>query len=229
MILPRSLFLVFALVSSFTIVWAQAGCDTYFPMRAGVTWSRDYYDGEGKLLRSSRAVLTASETNPAAVVVAETTPRGPEKTLHTTRYTMTCTAADLVIDLAAKVNTSYFDMPGRTVQAISPGLVYPHAMSVGTALPSTGLVVTYWEGDSEVMRNTTLIQNRRVTGREVKTVAAGSFDCLVIEEDHTFDDGQEIQQTQIKIWLSKGVGIVATESFEAGKRGAYSELSALQR
>lgn len=229
MVLQRRLFLLFSLLACLTSVWAQSGCDTYFPMRAGVSWSRDYYDGEGKLLRSSRTVLTASETNPAAVVVAETTPRGPEKTLHTTRYTMTCTEADLVIDLAGKVNTSFFDMPGRTIQAVSPGLLYPHALSVGTALPSTGLVVTYWEGDSEVMRNTTLIQNRRVTGREVKTVAAGAFDCILIEEDHTFDDGKEIQHSQVKIWLSKGVGIVATESLQDGKRTAYSELRELQR
>lgn len=228
MILTRHLLLL-GLFSCFTHLWGQSGCDTYFPLRAGVAWERTYYDGEDAYPRSSRAELTASGTNPAAFLVTETMTRGPQKAVQTIKYEMTCTEAGLVIDLAGKVTNSFASPPDRTVHAQCPGLVYPNSLSVGAALPSTELVVSYMAGDTVDRRHTTRIHNRQVTGQEIKSVAAGTFECLVIEEDHDFTDGKEKHLTRIKIWLSPGNGIIATESFQAGKRSAYSELSALQR
>lgn len=229
MIIFRSLFLLASLLACWVPLSGQTGCDTYFPMRPGATWQKDFYDAEGTLLRTSHVKLTAVVADPSAVMVVETMERGPEKKLHTSQYAMTCTESGLVIDLAGKVNSAYISIPARTIEAASPGLVYPNSLAVGTTLPSTTLVVNYMDGESVSMRHTTLIHNRRVTGQEVKQVAAGSFDCLVLEEDHLFDDGETQQHSTVKIWLSPGCGIVATESLLDGKRTAYSELSGLQR
>jgi hypothetical protein len=230
MILTRCLILLVGLISGLAPLFGQAGCDTYFPMRAGVAWEMIHYGDAGTRTGFSRTELTAKEAVAGqTVLLATTTSRHePQNEEHTISYDMTCLGTGVGIDMRSSLGY-ISSSPGIKTHFESSNLVYPNNMSVGMTLPSAKLILRIVVGNVEQSRHTRVIRNRQVTGQEIKSVTAGTFECLVIEEDHDLIDGQNKLRSHIKIWLSPGNGIIATESFDKGKRTGYSELSALQR
>ena len=229
MLITRCIILLVGLFSCLAPLFGQSGCDTYFPMRAGAVWEMIHYDDAGTRTGFSRTELTAKEAVAGQTVLLATNTHTsePQNEVHTTSYDMTCLGTSLGIDMGGR--GYYASSPGIKTHFESSNLLYPNSMSVGMTLPSAKLVVRIVMGNVEQSRYTTIVRNRQVTGQEIKSVTAGTFECLVIEEDYDFTDGQYKRRTHAKTWLSPGNGIVATESFAKGKRTGYSEMSALQR
>ena len=233
MIILRCLIFLVGLFSCLAPLFGQSGCDTYFPMRAGVTWEMVHYDGEGVSTGQSRTKLTdkklAQLPGTSALVATTYTTTYPQKNTHMTSYDMTCSGIGVGIDIQQR--PEYTDHPPGTKLLLDfSSLVYPHDMSVGMSLPDAKLLARILKDYAEQPPHLTLIvHHRQVTGEEAKSVPAGTFECLVIEQDEDYTHGQDQHSTHTKIWLSRGSGIIATESFQAGKRTAYSEMSALQR
>lgn len=233
MTITRSLILLVGLFSCITPLFGQSGCDNFFPMRAGVAWEMVHYDGEGVCTGQSRTKLTdqrqAQLPGMTSWLVTTYTTTYPQKKTYMTSYNMTCSGIGVGIDMQQR--PAYTDRAtGTNLVLESSSLVYPHDMSVGMSLPEARLAARVIKDYVEQPPHLTLIvHHRQVTGEATKSVPAGTFECLVIEQDEDYTNGQDQHSTHTKIWLSRGNGIIAEESFEKGKRIAYSEMSAIQR
>ncbi|HEX2899760.1 MAG TPA: hypothetical protein VHS96_08580, partial [Bacteroidia bacterium] len=104
-------------------------------------------------------------------------------------------------------------------------MVFPKGLAVGTALPDAGMTMTASMSGMTVMSTKIRVFNRKVTGKESLTTAAGTFSCIVIEEDVESQMMGMNVQTHTKSWYSLGVGMVRTESSRNGKLDGYSVLT----
>ena len=77
----------------------------------------------------------------------------------------------------------------------------PGDISVGDRLPDSKITVRI----RNVYTATNSYTNRRVTASENVTVPAGSFDCMLIEDDEVFTGAGPFR---VKTWVAWGTGIV---------------------
>ena len=77
----------------------------------------------------------------------------------------------------------------------------PADINVGDRLEDSRITVKILS----VFTATNTYSNRRVTARETLTVPAGTFDCLLIEDEETFTGAGPFA---VKTWIAKGKGIV---------------------
>ncbi len=72
-------------------------------------------------------------------------------------------------------------------------------------------------------------EEQMVTGviMESKTVPAGTFDCIVVDQTLKMKTILEMTMTS-KDWFADGIGMVRSESYRKGKLDSYSELTMLK-
>ena len=72
------------------------------------------------------------------------------------------------------------------------------------------------------------ITHRKIEGKETITTPAGSFECIKISSTIKIKNiiGYEMQSIE---WISKGNGVIRTESYRGDKMKGYSLLTKLSK
>ncbi len=109
---------------------------------------------------------------------------------------------------------------GMAIELTSQVPVIPSDLAVGKDLGCGEIVMTM-----AGIKTTQTIESHKVVSRENLTTPAGTFDCFVVEQKYTakmaFVKVKGIQ----KIWYSRGVGAVKTETYD--KKGNLSTSQVL--
>lgn len=223
------LLVVLALFAS-TSMQAQASCDAYYPMRTGSVMELTHYNGKGKATAITHTEINEKSRDGGRIIFEATATSMDEKRkeLAKNAYTMSCDGGEFRMDMRGSMMQAP-QMEGVTMEIEADELVFPNTLTAGQELPEGTMKMRGSMNGMQIMNTTIRIYNRKVVGTESKTTSAGTFDCVIIEEDV---DGSTMGMnftSHSKTWLSKGAGMVRTESYKNGKLESYSELTKLVR
>lgn len=206
-------------------------CEAYFPMKNGASFEFSHYNDKGKLETSNTSTITAESGNAFAstVKVHAVTKDAKGKEIASTDYTVACTNGEFHMDMRAmsmgSQQQSMQNVEGMTMEIDATDMVFPTGLAVGASLPDASMTMKATMNGMTIMNNTTHVTNRKVTAKESKTTPAGTFDCVVIEEDIDMKVMGMNVSSHSKAWYSLGVGMVRQETTSKGKSNGYSELT----
>jgi hypothetical protein len=223
------LFLVLAAWASVGTLQAQNTCDAYYPMRTGSMMELTHYNAKGKATAITQTDINEKERDGSRIIFEATATAMDEKRKVLTKnaYTMSCDGGEFRMDMRGSITQP--EMEGVEMQIDADELVFPNTLTTGMELPEGSMTIKGSMNGMQIMNNTIRVYNRKVTGTESKTTPAGTFDCVIIEED---TDGSVMGMrftTHSKSWISKGAGMVRSESYKNGKLDGYSEMTKLVR
>lgn len=138
-------------------------------------------------------------------------------------------AIDMKMSIPAMPNATETKIEGKSNAAF---LDYPAHMTVGQELPGGSYEMkSAVKGMEMVFRYT--ISNRKVTGRETVTTAAGSWNCYVINYDLDFQMTMMNKVVPRKFsateWFAPGFGPVKSASFMEGKKVGGTLITGLKK
>lgn len=226
--------IVFYCVLQFATYCVKAQeCSAYVPFVKGFTSETQHYRKNGK--PNGKTILT--------VVDVQSTANGKIATIETkgvslkgeviepgVRYTVTCSDGVTRIDTRAAISgppmADTQDEQGSCFTELPANIEVGHTFE--DCVFSSKNKGAYFE---------TQILNRKVTGKETVTVAAGTFEAFVVEYDMStvMRHGLTVVFTKHhRDWYAPGKGLVKTESFQPDRKHArykpgdspffYSEL-----
>ena len=120
---------------------------------------------------------------------------------------------------------SFKDM---TVTIDADDIVYPLDFTIGEMLKDAHLKMNVSMNNMNLPGTTIDITNRKIEGKETIATPAGSFECIKISSTIKIKNiiGYEMQSVE---WISKGNGVVRTESYKGDKMKGYSLLTKLSK
>ena len=208
-------------------------CESYYPMRNNATFEITHYNEKDKVTSVVKTTVTEKESSPTRVVATanSTVYDGKGKETTTMSYDVACENGDFKMDMRAFGMPNQQQMQGIEnieIKIESQDMVFPKNLTVGMALPDASLHMTGTMNGMQIMNNTTTVTNRKVTGKEDVTTPAGTFSCIVVEEDSHVEAGMGMKfDSHGKSWYSIGVGMVKSEYYRNGKKEGYSLLTKL--
>ena len=115
-----------------------------------------------------------------------------------------------------------------TVTIEADDIVYPLDFTIGEMLKDAHLKMNVSMNNMNLPGTTIDITNRKIVGKETITTPAGSFECIKISSTIKFKNiiGYEMQSIE---WISRGNGVVRTESYRGDKMKGYSLLTKLSK
>ncbi|MGO4289065.1 TapB family protein [Chitinophaga sp. RAB17] len=138
-------------------------------------------------------------------------------------------AVDMKMNFPSMPNTTDTKMEGKSNGAF---LDYPSHMQVGQELQGGSYEMKNKVKGMEMVLSYT-IRNRRVTGRENVTTAAGSWNCYVISYDLDFQMTMMNKVIPRKFtaveWFAPAFGPIKTASFSEGKKMGGTLITGLKK
>lgn len=203
-------------------------CDAYFPVQNGASFEITHYDAKDKVssVVATQIVEKSRDGGVLVVTATATSTDAKGKNANTFSYDVTCGGGDFKLDMRSMgMSNQMQGVEGIEMKMESEDMVFPRNMSVGTSLPDAHLHMTGSMNGMTIMNTSIAITNRKVTAKENMTTPAGTFSCVVVEEDsETKMMGMTIAGHS-KSWYALGVGMVRTESSSKGKPSGYSVLT----
>lgn len=203
----------------------------FFPDRAGVIFVTQDFDKDGKLEGESNDTITKFEgdyTNGKATLRSggENMPiifRNGE--VITDIVSMMSEILGVSIEQASKEATDLTEEEKRKLEALKKhtsitgeprGIpMYP---KVGEELPEYKVTIKCF------FKITTECTDRKVTGREVITTPAGTFDCFIIEESVKMKTMLGSEKIRTRTWYARGIGSVKQEELDKKGRVTYTTV-----
>lgn len=216
--------LICALTISFSSV-CQNACSTYYPFKEGVKFEITNFNKKGKKESVINYEVVSIENNVAAIKTIISDAKNKEIT--TTNYQVTCNGDSVSIDFKSLMNADLFkqykdmdiDMSGTNIE-------FPNNLKVGQTLKDANLKMSINMGGMNMNMKIDMI-NRKVDAKESITTSAGTFDCFALSYNTEMKMGVKMS-FKIKEWISEGVGVVKSESYNKnGKLMGYSELTSI--
>lgn len=210
---------------------ARAQCNAYFPMKPGASFETTHYNEKDKVtsMVTTTVLDKAREENSVTVTASCKVTDAKGKESSTYAYDVTCGPDEFKMDMRAFASsmTQMQGMENIEFKMESEDMRFPKTSSVGTTLPDAHMKMTGTMNGMTIMNTSITITNRKVTSQEDMTTPAGTFSCIVVEEDsETKTMGMTIK-SHTKSWYSIGVGMVRSEYTSNGKPGGYSILTKL--
>lgn len=145
-------------------------------------------------------------------------------------YGLDCRENQIVIDMRSMMNQQQMEsMKNMEVSIESSDLVLPSQLSIGSELPEAHIQIKGAMNGMTMMNLNSRVYNRKVTSSEKITTPAGTFDCMVVEEDSEVKMMGMNFVVHTKNWYSLGVGCVRTESYRKDKLEGYSVMTKFQQ
>lgn len=219
-------------ISGFQVANAQT-CENYHPMKVGAFMELTRYDADGKQY-SPTTIKVTEQSNDAGNLVLSTRIFYGDDTGDGMPYSeITCANGELRMDMKPLMVYIY----PKIISMESSDVIYPSGLEVGMSLPDAFLKVDYYikrfhesAGGYELMPMMihTYSTNRHVTGRDTITTPAGTFPCILIEEDMVAAIKKNLKKADhyhIKGWYALNIGVVKTERYQEGKLFDYQILT----
>lgn len=227
---PSSLFAWAIVLGGLTFAHAHAqDCDTYYPTKNGSVTEQTHYNAKGKVESVVTTTIQDKSHEGGMLVVNSnskvTDPKGKE--ISSVDFDVECGDGELKIDIKAMGmnNNQMAGVEGIEMRMEGEDIVWPKNLSVGSTMPDAHVKMTAVMNGMTISTTEMTITNRKVVAMEKRTTPAGTFDCIVVEEDsHVKTMGMNMD-SHSKGWYAKGVGMVRQESSRNGKMESYSELT----
>lgn len=213
---------------------AQDGCSKYYPMEEGSSFQYTMYDKKGKTEGVTAYTITnVSTSNGATSATFDmkfTDKKGKE--VYNSDYNISCSGDGISIDYESlfpnQMMQQYEEM-GLEMDITGTDIQLPNNLSVGKELEDANVSVSM--NMSGIKMNITVDQtNRKVEKKETVTTPSGTFDCYVITETSKSKAMGATQETNNKLWLAEGVGMVKQESYKKnGNLVSRMELTSLNK
>lgn len=197
---------------------AQSSCSKYYPMTEGASFQYTMYNKKGKTDGITDYKITnvtnSGGSTSATFDIKFTDEKG--KDVFNTNYNINCSEDGIKIDYASLFPSAmmkqYEDM-GVEMDISGTDIQLPNDLSVGKELQDANVSVSM--NMSGIKMNTTVdMVNRKVDKKESVTTPAGTFDCYLITETSTSKTMGATIETNNKLWLAEGVGMIKQESYK---------------
>ncbi len=206
-------------------------CEGYFPMNKGAIMESTTYNEKDKPLSKVTVTVQDVLTQGGAVKLTLHSDINDEKgkAISSADYDALCNDGNFSINMKSMLSgeqmKAWKDM---SVKIDAEDIVYPVDMSAGQTLKDAHLKVELSMSGMNMPGTTIDMTNRKVVGTETITTSAGTFDCIKVVSDVKFKNivGYEAQVSE---WISKGNGIIRSETFKNGKLKSYTVLTKLQK
>lgn len=206
-------------------------CEGYFPMNKGSVMETTTYNEKGKPQTINTTTIQDIEKkgNDVKLSIHSDIVDDKGKSITTADYDAQCTNGSFFINMKSMISAeqlkSWKDM---TVTMEADDIVYPLEFTPGQTLKDAHLKVSVSMNSMNMPGTTIDITNRKIEGQEKITTPAGTFDCIKISSTIKIKNiiGYETQSVE---WLSKGNGVIRTETHKGDKIKGYSLLTKLSK
>ena len=151
------------------------------------------------------------------------------KPISTVDYEAKCSEGSFLISMKSFVSAEQLKgWESMTVKMDADDISYPISLIAGQKLNDANLKVDVFMNDFKMPGMTISITNRTVEGMESITTPAGTFECVKISSTQKIKSviGYEMHSIE---WLSKGNGIVRSESYKGEKLKGFTVLTKLTK
>lgn len=213
----------------FGAVQAQ-DCEAFYPIKAGASWELSHYDAKNKLSSVTQTSITDVQNVNGELIAqlhaVDLDAKGKEVSKHD--FDASCSNGEFKMDMSAFMGQSQQmqGVEGLEIKMEGTDMVFPSKLSVGQSLPDASFHMTGTMNGMTIMNNTTTVTNRKVVGKESLTTTAGTFDCVVIEEDSKMTGAMGMNvEVHTKSWYALHAGMIKTEGYRNGKLSSSSVLT----
>lgn len=227
--MKTKLLMLVATIFSVSYAVGQDDCEIYYPMQEGVKFQITHY-GKTKKKTTSVVDYTISKVEKTGKGTVSTmtvaVDEGSKNEIPEQEIQMICSGNKLSIDFESLMNPDLLTQFGDIDYEITgTNLEWPSDLSVGKTLPDASMNMTISMAGMN-MTISTVITDRKVTGKEKVTTPAGTFDCYVMTYNTTVNSMGMNTEMSSKQWFAKGIGMVKQEDSRKGKIQNMSELTA---
>ncbi len=223
----RLLTAAFLLMSS---VSKAQNCDGYFPSKKGTVLETTIYNDKGK--KEGTSILTIKDIqsagNEVRLNLQSEMKDEKDKPITQAEYDAFCSNGSFFINMKSMITSeqlkAWKDME-VTMQA--DDIEYPVNVAAGQKLPDAHLTVNMTMSGMKMPEFKVDITDRVVVGMETITTPAGTFECVKITSTQRFKNIVSYEANAVE-WLSKGNGLIKTQSFKKDKLKSYTELTAIR-
>ena len=205
------------------------GCQAYFPMTTGASFELTHYDAKDKVTSSTKTTITQKEATGTKIVAtahsSSIDPKGKE--LSKMEYDLTCDNGEFRMDMKSMGSPQgqMAGMENLEIKMESSDMIFPSELAVGQSLPDASMHMTGTMNGMKILDNMTTVTNLKVMAKESMTTPAGTFACVVIEQDSKIVSMGMNIEVHTKSWYALNTGMVRTESTRNGKSSGYSLLT----
>ncbi len=205
-------------------------CNPYFDINEGSTWSYENFNHKDKLQGSQTQTVSSYEKSSngyeALLAVVSRDKKGKE--IGNGELEIICENGILKFDMRRFVPEEQMQaMENFAVEVEGNNLEYPAELSAGMNLPDGDITVTA-VGTAVSMNINVEITERKVVGSETVSTPAGDFEAFKITSKSTVTSKMGMSLTfefdQIE-WITRGVGMVRSESYRKDKLQGYTVLT----
>lgn len=215
---------------------AQSNCSQYYPLVEGASFTYTNYNARGKSDGSIAFKVVSVEnkgtkTN-AKMKMSLLNKKGKET--NNMEYGFTCEGDVVKIDYKSLMPTKMLNEIGAKGQVKMSGtdIELPNNLEVGQELADARVNISIDMGVAAMDFNVETL-DRKIEKREKITTPAGTFDCLVLSENHVMTMPMGGDQNSIsKTWIAEGIGMVKQISYaknDEEKPMLTSELTAYKK
>lgn len=206
-------------------------CEGYFPINKGSIMETTTFTEKGKPQTVSTITIQDIVKTADGVKLSLHADIVDEKgkPVSSADYDAKCSNGSFSINMKSMLTPeqlkSFKDM---TVTIDADDIVYPLDFTIGEILKDAHLKMNVSMNNMNLPGTTIDITNRKIEGKETIATPAGSFECIKISSTIKIKNiiGYEMQSVE---WISKGNGVVRTESYKGDKMKGYSLLTKLSK
>ena len=206
-------------------------CEGFFPMNKGSIMETTTFNEKGKSQTVSTITIQdiVSIGNGVKLSIHADIVDEKGKSVSSADYEAKCSNGSFSIDMKSMLSPEQLkSSKDMTVTIDADDIVYPLDFTVGEMLKDAHLKMNVSMNNMNMPGTTIDITNRKIEGKETITTPAGSFECLKISSNIKIKNiiGYEMKSIE---WISKGNGVIRTESYRGDKMKGYSLLTKLSK
>lgn len=214
---------------------AQTCNDGFYPFYEGASWITTSYTAKGvpTNIENYKIKNVTTGANSLSAQVFATIIDSKGKDTSVVDYTMSCVNGVIKINMENIMSSQLKNNPqmqNMELKMVGEDLEFPSSLAVGQTLPDSKLKVEMYNAGTLFATMNIVATSRTVVAKESITTAAGTFECYKVTT--TFNMEMMMMNIPIKNsfssteWISKGVGVVKSESYDkGGKMLSYNLLT----
>lgn len=213
----KKLLLILCTLAIFLISYAQ-NCTEYFPNKEGSVLKYQLYDKKNNPSETNTVTLRTIRDEGTSRFFNVSSKLTDGKENKEVEYTMECNADGFFIDMERFVTDEMTaPLENFELDVISDELEYPNSLSTGMSLKDGKILLKVKNNDMPIDFSTTItIKDRKVVAEEKITTESGTYDCYKITYTTEVSNIMKMEMQCVE-WISKGVGVVKTETYRKGK------------
>lgn len=213
----------------------------FYPTTPGVVMNYETKDNKGQVTEQTKdsiAAFSGDIKNGLAIVITSN-PNSAEKLDITLKKPMLFKEGEVILDLGSLMtNTMQVALQASLLQA---GASESDMEEMNKAIentkvegecrgmplhPTIGMKLPDYEVNLKILFMNSKIKctDRKITGQETITTAAGTYNCYIIEETVDVSTPGVRQKNTTKSWYARGIGPVKEEIYEKKKLVSTTEL-----